>query len=514
MKAKILGSVTLVSIGFVFGYFYAQSAIETPHIRVSNNSPAQSAYSNAPTSSKVPIQEQITGAEAKNIQNQNALENSTNATDLVEEISELLELIDANPNQRSLALKLVVKLEKLSIDELLLMAPSFQNKSETQRNSINRFIIGQLIEKAPEQALSFAQRNNPMRDSPFYLDLITTQIAEKRPDLGFEYLDEILVLENEDIDLAEHNSLINALAKIDIDQLVPKLARFEDKGIKLEESLRSLASGLQTSDEHLTLFDGLRELDNISILDSVVFHWVRVSPEDALERIALIEDSNERQQLGDSAFLSWMYNEPEQAASYKLSNSENRLEAVKEILKRWPSENAPKAINWISKQNDIDINRSKIDYLTRITYREPRFVLSHLNEINLPENEKVRFHKSLYNALKGVSSSEAEAFLNTLAFKDEILESGNKRSTASSNRVQVIGQAFKKYYDFKLSKAFAVALGDEGAFAYSYVVNKPTQDEANQQALERCDGYRYKHNIASPCKIYAEGDVTLFNLTP
>ena len=514
MKAKILGSVTLVSIGFVFGYFYAQSAIETPHIRVSNNSPAQSADSNAPTSSKAPIQEQITGAETSNLQAQNALESSANATDLVEEISELLDLIDANPNQRSSALNLAVKLENLSIDELLSVASSFENKSETQRNFLNQFIIAQLIEKAPEQALSYAERNNPMPDSPYYLAIIKSQIAQKRPDLGFEYLDEILVLENKDINLAEHASLIQTLAKFDINQLIPKLAQLQEKGVKLEPGLTFLSSGLQTSEEHLILFDALRELDDISILNSVIMNWVRVSPEVVLEHVSLIEDSNEREQLHDTALLFWMYDDPEQAASYKLATSDNGLEAVKEILNKWPSDNGSEALNWITKQSDIDINRLKIHYLDRAIYSEPRFVLSHLNEINLPENEKVGFHKSLYNYLKGVSSSEAEAFLNTLAFKDEILESGNKKSTASSSRVQVIGRAFKKYYDFKLSKAFAVALGDEGAFAYSYVVNKPTQDEANQQALERCDGYRYKHNIESPCKIYAEGDVTLFNLTP
>ncbi|GBL03524.1 hypothetical protein KUL10_08240 [Glaciecola sp. KUL10] len=49
-----------------------------------------------------------------------------------------------------------------------------------------------------------------------------------------------------------------------------------------------------------------------------------------------------------------MYDDPEQAASYKLASSENRLEAVKEILKRWPSDNASKAFSWISKQHDIE----------------------------------------------------------------------------------------------------------------------------------------------------------------
>ncbi|MEQ3639020.1 MAG: hypothetical protein ABNH03_04610 [Alteromonas sp.] len=428
------------------------------------------------------------------------------------EVSDLLAKMEENPKQAKPILKLVALLETLSTDELLALAPLFENSSEFQRNQLYQIMAAQLIEKAPEQALAFAQRYNPMPEFPIYLTLIKAQIAEKRPDLGFEYLNQMLELAHEDIDLSANSTLLNVLAKADLPQLIDTLEIFKDMGVSLEDSLSSIGFELKTSEEHLNLFNELRRLDDMSILSSAIINWVKINPTALFERLNQIEDIAEREELSRTASYYWMYDSPEIAADHLLANASNEIETLKDIMRAWPGKKAADALAWISEQSNIDTNRFKINYLKKLSYSEPEVVQSHLADINLNEDEKINFYRNLYNSFKSKSSKDAEQFLNTLSFKDEILDVAAENENSGNNRIAKINQAFNKYFDFKYKKAFALALGDNGAYAYSYAVNKPSQNEANQQALSQCEQYRYKHNVNNQCEIYAEGDVRMFNL--
>ena len=432
--------------------------------------------------------------------------------DIAAEVGDLLAKIEEEPKQAKSILKLVALLEALSTDELLALAPLFENSNKFQRNQLYQIITAQLIEKAPEQALAFAQRYNPMPEFQNYLVFIKAQIAEKRPDLGFEYLNQMLELADESIDLSANSTLLNALAKADLPQLIDTLEIFKDMGVSLEGSLSSIGFELKTSEEHLNLFNELRRLDDMSILNSVIINWVKINPTAVFERLNQIEDIAEREELSRTASYYWMYDSPEIAADHLLANASNEIETLKDIMRAWPGKKAADALAWISEQNNIDTNRFKIDYLKKLSYSEPEVVQSHLADINLNEDEKINFYRNLYNSFKSKSSKDAEQFLNTLSFKDEILDVAAENENSGNNRIARINQAFNKYFDFKYKKAFALALGDNGAYAYSYAVNKPSQNEANQQALSQCEQYRYKHNVSNQCEIYAEGDVRMFNL--
>jgi hypothetical protein len=271
---------------------------------------------------------------------------------------------------------------------------------------------------------------------------------------------------------------------------------------------------LKTSDEFLNLFDELRRLDDMSTLSSVMISWIKISPSAVFERLNEIEDTAERQRLTDSAFHFWMLDKPEVAAEHHLANASNKVIALKNILRIWPDKQASQALNWISTQSDIDVNRYKIEYLKDLSRSNPAFVRDNLDQVSLKGDEKIDFYKSVYDGFKRKSSADAEAFINTLPFKEEVL--GNDSSTAPTkkNRVASINKQFRRYFLFKFEKAFALALGDNGDFSYAYEVNKASQSEANELALSRCEARRYKRNISNQCKIYAEGDVTLFSLTP
>lgn len=332
--------------------------------------------------------------------------------------------------------------------------------------------------------------------------------------MGFEYLNELLALPVEDIELDKSSALINVLAKADLNQLLDTLVKFQDKGIKLENSLSLLAYGLETSEEHLSLFNELRQLNDMSILTSLLINWVKISPTAVFERLNQIEDSAERKKLSDSAFFYWMYDSPEVAANYFLTNATNKLAMLKKIVGTWPDKKAADALTWISAQSGIDTNRFKIDYLKDLSRSDPQFVQAHLHNIDLDDNEKMAFYRDLYHGFLQKSSADAEQFLSTLPFSPEMLGITTEQTNPADTLVTKIDKAFRKYFDFKYEKAFALAIGNNNEYAYAYVVNKSSQDEANQLALSRCDKYRHQHNVESECKIYAQGDEILFELTP
>lgn len=444
----------------------------------------------------------------------NLIDNSPRAMhDIIAEIDELLFQLEENPKQTSLAIKLYALIETLTVDELIALGTSLSGKNESQRKTLSHMIIGLLTEKSPEKALAFALRYNPMPDSPYFITALKAQIAEKNPELGFEYLNQILDLPIEDINLSEHSQLIQTLANGDLKRLVGTLVKFKDLGIKLDNSLSGFTYGLKTSGEHLNLFNELRQLNDMSILGSVLINWMKISPTDVFDRLNEISDMAERIKLTDSAFHYWMYDKPEVAADHHLANASNKVKMLKKIMRIWPDKKAADALTWISGQSDIDTNRYKIDYLKGLSRTDPEFVESQLHDINLNNSENIDFYKKLYSGFKLKSSADAEQFVNALPFKDEVLGNTTENTAPTDSYITKINKAFRRYFDFKYDKTFALAIGDNGAYAYSYVVNKASQSEANQLAISRCDQRRYKNNIANKCRIYAEGDVKLFNLT-
>ncbi|MEP2654116.1 MAG: hypothetical protein ABJH06_19230 [Paraglaciecola sp.] len=429
------------------------------------------------------------------------------------EVSRLLAMLVESPNHSHSTIKLYAILETLSVAQLMTLASMFEDEIDAKRNTLNKMIISLLIEKAPNKALAFAQEHISMPDFPYYLASIKAKIAEKNPELGFEFLNQMLGLSIEEIDLSKNTALIQVLAKADLKQLVSVLAEFKNMGVNLKNSMFGLSYGLKTDDDHLNLFNELRQLNDMSILSSVLMSWVKISPDAVFARLGDIENIIERKELSDTAFHYWMYNEPEAAADYHLANSSNKLKTIKDIMRTWPDAKASNAMNWLSAQNDIDVNRYKIDYLNDLSRTEPKFVQTHLDDINLNDDEIIDFYKRLYNGLNRKSSSDAEQFLNTLTFKDEIVEVAPAEGSTAEKVISTINEAFRKYFDFKYDKAFALAIADNGGYAYSYVVNKSSQNQANDLALSLCEQRRHKFNVVNQCRIYAEGDVTLFNLT-
>jgi hypothetical protein len=67
-------------------------------------------------------------------------------------------------------------------------------------------------------------------------------------------------------------------------------------------------------------------------------------------------------------------------------------------------------------------------------------------------------------------------------------------------------QAFQDYGKLAGSKAIALALDDQGRWAYGIIARHATQPEANQEALLECAGFKAQSDVQENCRLYAAGD--------
>jgi len=443
---------------------------------------------------------------------------ASSTAEIFEKIDQVLHSLEVEPEDRKLMIELYSLVNKLSLIELDSLILTLNDKSKIHRDMLARLITGQLIELDPRKALSFARQFNSMPDNDYYLALIKSAIAKKDPEYGFELFLEDINASNSETKLSVNSALINELAKHDLNRLMNSLLQYKNQGVDINNSLWGLSNDLKSSDEFSELFDQLRRLDDLTLLDSAIIKWVDISAADLFNKLNDIDDANERKVLIEKAQSYWLMKDPESAADSLLMQGKNKKEILADIVQRWPEDQAKKGLLWLSRQQGIDINSYKIELLDDLIYSKPDFVQAHLDEIELDKDKEAAFHLKLYLQLKARSSNKAEQFLDGLPSKSDVIaliekESDvPKESTSKVNYRDAIDKAFNNYYNYKEAKAFAVAIDSESEFAWSFRVNKANQSMANKSALESCERYRLRANVTSACTIYAEGDVLLFDL--
>lgn len=434
------------------------------------------------------------------------------------EIEQLLLDIEENPKNKTAHIKLYSIISEFSLTELETLSITLDSRNKVQRDLLLPLITSQLIELAPRKVLPFIEKYNPLPDSDHYLQRVKALLAEKDPEFGFEIFEEDLVTTDSDTGVPANSDFISILAKHNLEELMYLLVQYKNKDIDISSELFSVSYHLETSDEFSAFYDELRKLNDIGLLVSPLMQWLKISPDDVFAKLNQIEDVDERKMLIDDAYHYWMYVDPETAANKRLADASNKKTELTDILSRWPDKKSEQAWAWLSQQDGIDINSFKIQLLDELSYSSPDFLLKHLADVSLDNDEKTSFNHKIYSGLKRRSSEEARQFLTTLSLSSQadvqalIDEKETPKATPRGSYRDSINKGFNQYFHYKEAKAFAVAIDNDDAFSWGYSVNRKDQETANQAALEICQSNRQKSKVNDHCKIYAKGDSKLFNL--
>ena len=503
-----------IAITFVLGFFLGQKntdtsplVAKTPVIPTVVNSHKTNEYvakNGLGQSNEIGDQTLNTNAQKKEI------------TSTYKEIDKLLVALATNPENKKAQLKLYSIINEFSLAEVEALILTLDSRTSEQRNILAQQIVASLLELAPRKVLSFIEQYNPAPDNEYYISYIKSQLAKKDAELGFELFEQGIINANSDTNLTEDSSTIAILAKHDSARLLDLLMEYKDKGVDITRGSNSISYGLTTSDEFNTLFKQLRDFDDLKLFDIPMIRWLELSPDDVFDKLATIENSNDRQVLTEKAHAYWMMKDPQAAADKRLSSASNPKKELDDIIRGWPNEKAEQALIWIAQQEGIDNNSYKIELLENLTYSNPSFVQEHLADVTLDNNKKTSIDHKIYKGFLQSSSDKAEQFLDSLPNKSDVQALIADQSTSppktQENYIESINKGFERYFDYKEPKAFAIALDSNSEFSWGYSVNNTNQEEANRRAMEVCQKYRREEKLTSHCKIYAEGDEKLFEL--
>ena len=353
---------------------------------------------------------------------------SSRATKILEQIDQLLQSLEAKPEDQKLLIELYSLVSKLSLKELDSLILTLNSKSDAQQKMLARLIVGQLIELAPRKALSFARQFNPMPENGFFMDMIKSAIAKKDPEYGFELFSEGIHTANSETEFSANSALISELAKHDLNRLMDALVQYKNQGVEINSSLWGLSRDLKSSDEFSELFDQLKKLDDLDLLDSAMMRWIDISADDLFDKINGLGDAHERKVLIEKAQRYWLMEDPESAADSLLTQAENKKEALDDIVQNWPNDKAEQGLLWLSRQEDIDVNSYKVELLDDLIYSKPEFVQAHLFDIELDKDKQAAFYLKLYYELKDRSANKAEQFLDGLSNKNDVIALIKKKS--------------------------------------------------------------------------------------
>ncbi|WP_044556001.1 hypothetical protein [Shewanella piezotolerans] len=443
---------------------------------------------------------------------------SKNIANTYAEIEQLLLDLEENPKNKTAHIKLYSIISELSLTELETLSITLDSRNKVQRDLLLPLITSQLIELAPRKVLPFIEQYKPLPDSDPYLQHVKAVLAAKDSEFGFEIFEEDLIAADSDTGVPANREFISILAKHNLELLMHLLVQYKNKEIDISSELLSISYRLETSDEFSGFYDELRKLNDIGLLASPLMQWLEISPDDVFAKLNLIEDVDERKMLIEDAYNTWMYVDPETAANKRLADASNKKSELTDILRWWPDDESEQAWAWLSQQDGIDINSFKIQLLDELSYSSPDFLLKHLADVPLDNDEKTSFNHKIYSGLKRRSSEEAQQFLTTLSLSSQadvqalIDEKETPKTTPRESYRDSINKGFNQYFHYKEAKAFAVAIDDDGAFSWGYSVNRKDQQSANKAALEICQKNRRKSKVTDDCKIYAKGDSKLFNL--
>jgi len=217
------------------------------------------------------------------------------------------------------------------------------------------------------------------------------------------------------------HSIFSGLAKQDFHSAIDKLIDILEDSENNFFAVSGITNVLTTKSEFAELMDRTSELEDRRLKDSVINYWVTRDPQEAIEWIDSVDDSEERTKLQEGVLSSWIRTEPMEAANWYLGNAEpkEKQSYADKIVEKLNYGNPETALNWLSQQTDIDQDKSTTKLLKSSAYRHTNFAI---NNLNLLKNDKDKLDVSIriHMTLERNNKKKANEFVAQSTIKDAL----------------------------------------------------------------------------------------------
>jgi hypothetical protein len=220
------------------------------------------------------------------------------------------------------------------------------------------------------------------------------------------------------------HTIFSGLTKQDFHGAIDKLIDISSDSGNGFMAVYGMTDVLTKKDEFAELMNRTSELADIRLKNNVVQSWVKRDPQEAIEWVDSVDDIEGKAKLQKEVFSGWMATEPSEAANWYLSSAapeEKQLYADK-IIDEWGRFNTgtpEDALDWLSQQTEIDLEKSTTTLLKSLVYSNTDFAINNLNLLS-SDKEKLDVSIRIHMTLERKNKKKAAEFVEQSTIKEAL----------------------------------------------------------------------------------------------
>ena len=347
--------------------------------------------------------------------------------DALAKIESLLSGMGWSPTMASIA-KAYAIVSQLNLEQTLVALNQMENTDSPENLQITMLFINRLAELSPLQAVDYVNLNvtgSMQKDGAMAAVIATWADADPHAALQW-YLSQPEDTRQQAMGRFALAGLFSSLARQDLDAAISSIeSDFDASDFEaIQYAISSTARSLQNTEEFEYLLERVQAMDNDSALQAVFSSWLAKEPDEALARLDLISDPEQKQAIEERAFRSWMVREPEEAAERFMQRAapDQRQSRAKVVVEAMSFNQPEQALSWLNRQTDIDTQPLTSELISRSAYRNPQFADQNLHKIT-NQDDLTRLTSRVYQSYSRYSQAKADEFLSrqSPAIREQVL---------------------------------------------------------------------------------------------
>ncbi|MCJ8321747.1 MAG: hypothetical protein MJK12_19080 [Colwellia sp.] len=349
---------------------------------------------------------------------------ATKTTNITQSLAEIKSLLGNGMDMAGSA-KAYIMISAFSEQDLLLSLEQLENTANQPGNtSLLSLLLSKYAEKSPQESLAYIDHHLTSVQSKVAATMSVVAVWARNDALAS--YDWFVNQNNDNGGTFTNNkmalyAIFSELTKQDFHGAIDKLIDISDGSGNNYIAVHGMATALTTKDEFAELMDRTHELVDRRLKDSVINSWVTRSPQEAIEWIETVDDTEEKTKLQEGVLSNWMISEPAKAANWYLSNAEptEKQSYADKIIDKWSYNNPKTALDWLSQHPEIDQEKSTTILLKSSVYRNTDFVINNLNLLS-DDKDKLDLSISIHRALNRNNKTKAAEFVAQSTIKEAL----------------------------------------------------------------------------------------------
>ncbi len=219
-------------------------------------------------------------------------------------------------------------------------------------------------------------------------------------------------------------AVLSGLYSYDKTLAITKITELSQQNKVNAPSLSLISREINNSEEFRNLLNALG-IDKESKMGrtEIAGEWFSKAPHDAAAWVDMLSEEQKNDQLLRQALNRWGESSPLQASDWyiKQFNEQQQLKAISQAATTFAARDPQSALDWVDGLNRSDTDSAVEELLHRASYKNPDFVIAHLDRVN-DEQRKITILQSAIYSIHQEDPAKARRLVDASPNKDELNE--------------------------------------------------------------------------------------------